>query len=200
MVCLLAATRTATTYRCGTIILGGSCVCTTPPTRRWKWARPVWFLVRGPHRPSSRIHKTHTMHGANGSTLNDQVRTTTKSIDCNGALYIPTARCRKQISMASRTPGRPRSPRPDAFSRDRTRRRARKPTTQCLTIRVCLLLSDQPFTHALNTQFVRGHCHRELLEKAGRFFKSTSSNGQPSGHMACTCPAGSFALIHFDIL
>ena len=40
----------------------------------------------------------------------------------------------------------------------------------------------------------------ELTEKAGKFFKSTSSDGKPSGHMACTCPAGSFALIHFDIL
>jgi hypothetical protein len=40
----------------------------------------------------------------------------------------------------------------------------------------------------------------ELTQKAGRFFKSTSSSAQPSGHMACTCPAGSIAFIHFDIL
>ena len=39
-----------------------------------------------------------------------------------------------------------------------------------------------------------------LTEKAGSFFKSTASDGKPAAHMACTCPAGSIALIHFDIL
>ena len=40
----------------------------------------------------------------------------------------------------------------------------------------------------------------ELTQKAAGFFKSTVSSGQPAAHMACTCPAGSIALIHFDIL